>query len=178
MATKAISSYEKKEDTASGRILEWKEGVPQLGRASVDLGPNQIKGINDALAKVHAEYVALEAKHTERKWDDLGHLVVSIQPFPKELNRLEDQFWTQVDSVVTDNNQRGRLREELPLRGEVFALGDAQRSIRIWKVGEWFNWRWDFGESSRGPNLPDNMQHLWQEEVNEIGAEKKETSKE
>jgi hypothetical protein len=145
--------------------VDWDSGEPQLGAKVQEvsgLGLGQIQQINVALAKVHKSYFEIEQEHTERKENAEGHQVVTVKPFSKELTRLEDEFWTEVDAAVTDNYVRGMLRERLPVRGEIFPFGAFQQSVEFWKVGAWYHYKYENSSPQRGPELPRNLKHLWQ----------------
>jgi hypothetical protein len=148
--------------------IEWADYGPRLGSKVtrvMHMGPTQEAQINEALLKAHQAYVEVEARHIERKENAQGHQVVRIKTFSKDINRLENDFWTTVDAVVTDNFQQGMLREHLRLQNELFPFGTHEQSIEIWQVGAWYYYRWEnsTGQPSKGPELPDRLKHLWKE---------------
>jgi tRNA A-37 threonylcarbamoyl transferase component Bud32 len=148
--------------------IEWAEYGPHLGsrvNEVMRLAPGQEGAINEALLKARQAYLEVESKHIEKVENELGHKVFKIKPFPKDLNRLENDFWTTVDSAVTENLARGMLREHLNVRGELFPFGSHEQSVEIWQVGAWYHHQWanSSGPSSKGPELPQSLKHLWKE---------------
>lgn len=146
--------------------IEWADYGPRLGSKVsrvMHFGAGQEGQINEALLKAHKAYLELESQHIEKKENAQGHQVVKIKTFSKDLNRLENDFWTTVDSVVTDNFQQGMLREHLKLQGDIFPFGTYEQSIEIWQVGAWYYYQWEnsTGQPSKGPELPDRLKHLW-----------------
>src|SRR5205085_8348706 len=112
---------------ADFQAIEWLDGQPYLSRsipqfAGVALDEDQIAAVNKALVEAHTDYLKIEREHTRRTTNDLGHQVVTVSPFPKELTRLEDSFWTKVDDAVPDDSARGTLRQALSL-GKLFPFG-------------------------------------------------------
>lgn len=162
---------------AAPEAIEWIDGQPRLSRsipqfAGFPLDEGQVAAINKALVEAHTDYLKIEKDHTRRTINDLGHQIVTVTPFPKELTRLEDSFWTKVDEVVTDDSSRGALRQQLTL-GTLFPFGQTDYSIEIWKVGTWYSFSYpQFGsgqQPSKVPELPANIKRFWHppEEKNE-----------
>jgi hypothetical protein len=148
--------------------ITWQDDKPQIHHDQarwLRLTPEQEAAVNEALAEVARDYQKAEQEHVTRKTNDLGHEVIVVDAFPKELTRLENAFWTKVDQAVTDDTIRGQLREQLPLRRDLFPFGEFQQTVEIWKVGAWYHYQ--FGNAagpSRGPELPRTFRHLWQDE--------------
>jgi tRNA A-37 threonylcarbamoyl transferase component Bud32 len=146
--------------------IQWVNGAPRIHPAApiaARLDAAQIASLEESLQVVYDEYSKAEQAHIKRTTNQLGHQVVTIAPFPKELSDLEDLFWTRVDAQVTDDSMRGTLRGELKLREELFRFGETQQSLEIWKAGTWYYYRWANmgGNPSSGPELPQGIKQLW-----------------
>jgi serine/threonine protein kinase len=148
--------------------IQWTEEGPRLGvwlASSLHLSQGQTDQINEALRKVRHEYLAIEKKHTEYKENELGHLVVTVKPFSRELTELEDKFWTEVDAAVPEEHRQWTLRSQISLRGEIMPHGSGEKSLEIWRIGTWFHFRRTgvglVGLSQDAARLPRDMEHLW-----------------
>lgn len=152
--------------------IKWVDDRPRLDHAAwvvARLGANQAAMIDEVLAKNYDAFLLVEKEHIQRKTNDEGQQVVTIEPFPKELARLENDFWTEVDKIVHDDRIRGELREQLP-RSALFPHGQGKLEVAIWKVGAWYYYKNPRNhEPSHGPELPPSLKRLWQPPENVVG---------
>ena len=153
----------------------WGAAGPKMGPRIRYLGVReaQIAQLDLALADIYKEYEAVEQKHVSRKWNELGHTVITIAPFPKELSELEDRFWTVADGIVTDKDAQGLLRNALTFPGNIFRYGQAQNTVELWKSGSWYYHQVGGSRYSLGPELPHQYRGLWQPEPEETKTDSK-----
>ena len=78
------------------------------------LQPLQTDRVSATLQTIHKEYLALEAKNTDRDKDDAGHVVVKIKPFPGAIAKLENRLWSELDAIL-DTHQQSLARWNLKL---------------------------------------------------------------
>lgn len=173
-----VAEHKLEPDPARAPSSGWTLGKngPELtdsfARLSLKLQPAQIDSVNKILQASHREYPAIEAAHTEQHTDDAGHLVIRIKPHAGPIAKLEDRLWSQLDAILTPEQQaiaRRNLKldppEERPpiyvselVRPGFFGWGKNGADIEIWRVGTWFHWKVrtrGFEDSSRGPELPE-----------------------
>jgi hypothetical protein len=151
------------------------------GIAWLRLPPEKVEKVNQILKASYQDFLTLEAKHTERRTDESGHLLIVVKPFPAEVAKLEDQLWLKLDGVFdTEQQSVARLNLKLDpaevlqpgmtLRDAVapgfFGWGKGGGRLELWKVGTWFHWK----VSARGnedvgsaPQLPEDYRRYWQE---------------
>lgn len=70
--------------------------------------------LEKVLTEIHQRYLALEAAHTQRRRSKVDEQVVVIQSFERELEALENDLWTVIDSRFPVGLQK-LLRQRLPL---------------------------------------------------------------
>ncbi len=167
----------------------WRDGPTALSPDLVQqLGLNQAQAqdVLKALQLAYQEYLRLEAQHSKRFLDDVGHLHVQVSEFAKEKAALEDGTWSQLDKVLTPE-QRGQARNRLihclnPLLGlstDPQMVGEllpasAAWDVEIWRVGTWYYWRVQRpatgntdlnldNASGSGPELPLRWQRFWRD---------------
>jgi serine/threonine protein kinase len=136
------------------------------------------------LASADREYLELEQRHTSRMVSrDAGsedHLLVTISAFPQEAIRLENRVWAKLtkllravfDDCLDEDTKRKieEAKEQLPPRGALFAFGQEEARIEIWREGVWYYWkvsRTAAGkeepiEQGNGTELPRRYQRFWQ----------------
>jgi hypothetical protein len=155
--------------------IRWGVGGPRLGPRIRYLGLTeaQIAELDRALSDTYKQYEAEEQKHIARKQNELGHSVITIAPFPKELGELEDRFWTAADRIVTDNDKQGMLRSTLVFPGNIFRYGQSQTTLEMWKSGSWFYLHDGYNQSRWGSELPRQYQGLWQQPTDETKTDSK-----
>lgn len=78
------------------------EGVG-MGRRMVmelHLDQEQVLNVNRILRHSQREFMALERRNTERSTNAAGHDIVTIKPFPKEMENLTNRMWTGLGTVL------------------------------------------------------------------------------
>ncbi|MGI8978501.1 MAG: hypothetical protein ACR2FY_04695 [Pirellulaceae bacterium] len=150
------------------------------GAGWLALKPTQFESVNRILQASYQEYLALEAQNTERQPDAAGHTVITIKPFPKEIAKLEDGLWSQLDKILNVQQQsvaRLNLKLDAPelqpgmsvsdlVRPGFFGYGKDGARIELWRVGAWSHWKVKSrgNESSgRAPELPEEYRRFWKE---------------
>jgi hypothetical protein len=79
------------------------EGVG-IGRRIVTelkLSQEQVQNVNRILRRDERDFRDLELRHTERSKNAAGHVVVTIKPFPKEMDALMSRMWTELAAVLS-----------------------------------------------------------------------------
>ena len=145
--------------------VTWGATGPQLGpllSLHGGFSKEQLEKLDKALATTYQEYLAAERDHTTRKTNELGHSVITITGFPKEMGEIENRFWTEADAIVTDNSHRGTLRYSLKFPGDIFRYGQSGTTIEMWRSGTWYHVKSGFGSDYSWPELPRIYQGLWQ----------------
>lgn len=172
----------------------WKFGpegpniTDEFARLKLNLQSNQISAVNSALREAYREFLMLESQNLEQTTDDAGHLVTTIKPFANPLAKVEDRLWTQIDAVLSTEQQSiARLNMPLhpkPIQAPIavseivapgfFGWGKDGARVEVWKVGSWFHWRIDtrgyVDSAQNAEGLPPQLQRFWKEP-----AEKPET---
>ncbi len=155
--------------------------TPDFARLVLRLKPGQIEQANKILRKFYVEALALEALHMKQQHDDLGHLVVTIEPYPGPIAMLEDRLWSQLDQLL-DRQQQSTARLNLELgpperrdgiRGAgarepgFFGWGKEGAHLELWRVGTWYHWkvqtRGEQADSHSDPQLPLAYRRFWKE---------------
>jgi hypothetical protein len=134
----------------------------------LNLEPQEATLVNSILQAAHKRYQELEARYTEQLRSG-NSLKVTISPFREEAKSFLQQFWTDLDSVL-DEEQRGLARRHLPL-GYLFGknqFGQARVIFMITKENGTFSHTTTVerpGRSSvgsgKGETLPANLQRFW-----------------
>jgi len=145
--------------------LSWDANGPKLGpllRLNGMFSQQQLEKLDASLSKAYREYLEVERIHTTRKTNELGHSVVTITTFPKELGEIENRFWTEADAIVTDNSGRGTLRYSLKFPGNIFRYGHFGTTIEMWRKGTGYYVKSGNDSDYSWPELPRTYQGLWQ----------------
>lgn len=77
-----------------------------LARDTLRLEGKKTEEANHVLQAAYREYCALEARHTKQYEKEDGHWVTSIEPFPKEMAKIEDRLWSGLDAMFTVEQQK------------------------------------------------------------------------
>ena len=156
-----------------------------FARSVLNLQPPQIERVNKILQTIYAEFLAHEARNTERHTDGARHVVVTIKPFPGQITTLEDQLWSELDAIFDAEQQRlARLNLELDppafskMRARTavalselvgpgfFGWGKDGARIELWRVGSWYHWKVKARgceHSESAPQLPAEYRRFWNE---------------
>jgi len=79
------------------------EGVG-IGRRIVtdlNLSQVQVQNVNRILRRDERDFRDLEIHHTARSKNAAGHVVVTIKPFPQEMDALTNRMWTELAAVLS-----------------------------------------------------------------------------
>lgn len=151
-----------------------------FARVVLELQTDQIQQVNGILKATYAEYLTVEAHHTERTVDKSGHSVIKIAPFPEKIAGLENRLWTQLDAIL-DVKQQSTARLNLKLdppevrppialselvRPGFFGWGKYGANLELWQVGTWHHWKVQtrgYDDSSRAPQLPEDYRRFWKD---------------
>ena len=154
-----------------------------FARSVLNLQPPQIERINKILQTIYAEFLALEARNTERRTDSAGHVVVTIKPLTGPIATFEDRLWSELDAIFDVQQQRvARLNLELDppaldkMRAHAtialselvgpgfFGWGKDGARIELWRVGSWYHWKVKARgceHSESAPQLPAEYRRFW-----------------
>jgi predicted Ser/Thr protein kinase len=144
-----LSSHTWWEMTEAGPVL-----VPEAILA-MKLTERQVEQVNAAMRDAFNAYLPLEQQHSQQEVLENGRCATTIEAFPAEAARLEDEFWSRLDAVL-DVEQQSIARANLRVRPVEFRqgtylshvvapglLGYAHHGARIetWRVGSWHHWK-------------------------------------
>ncbi len=98
----------------AGPIIQWTADGPRLNPRFASLTPTEITQVEGVLKSIHQRYLAEEERHSVRSIGEKGEQITDIKGFHKEVAALEHDLWTQLDDLVSVEQQK-QLREFLPL---------------------------------------------------------------
>ena len=109
------------------------EGVG-IGRRIVTelkLSKDQVQSVNRILRRDERDFRELELRHTERSQNAAGHVVVTIEPFPLEMDELMKRMWTELSAVLS----AGQLATAKTMHFEKFYphTGKKPVVVEIWQ---------------------------------------------
>jgi hypothetical protein len=140
----------------------WSDFSP--GRQFTDSQKAEVDGV---LREVYVEYERLLDAHTKVRLEGNG-VRFDVTPFPAELDRLENLFWSGVDPAL-NRGQQEMMRSNFPLRrpawtspadadefyGAVFLpVGDESFHLTIERSGLWYRYAVEFASISWSRNAP------------------------
>ncbi len=151
-----------------------------FARISLELQPSQVQKFNEILQATYKEYQVLLEQHTQQDTDEDGHLITTITPFPKDITKLDERMWSELDPILNEK-QQGLARLNLPLHPKravgtrslhdrgIFGWGDHNFRIEIWRVGQWYHWIVRDESISPSPfpeqrqsELPEEFRRFWE----------------
>ena len=147
---------------------------------------NERNVLEAALRAAWAEYRVALRSHLRRTTNDLGRVLIEVQPMARELDAITDRFWTQVDGVLPlpgQTTMRTRFGPQLRPRwmyrpqgkvyessGTLLRYGEMGFWFEFWREGSWYRHRGMEGEGSvtllegqfvnRSPELPEDCRLL------------------
>jgi predicted Ser/Thr protein kinase len=152
------------EDPRSLPAIQWFEGIPSIGpriKQSMTLSAEESREINEALQDARSEYQAELRRNLETSKNGLEHTLIRVKPFPREIDKLENRFWTRVDKTIGDDQRRAVLRDAIHVQQEIFPFGLAPYELEVWKVGAWHHYRmFPSGAEGQGPQLREMLRTL------------------
>ena len=78
-------------------------GVSRRVAAELSLSKEQVINVNRILRRYQRDFAALERRHTQHSTNAAGHNLVTIQPFPLEMDGLMNRMWADFGSVLSTN---------------------------------------------------------------------------
>ena len=137
--------------------------------------------IGDILRYADREYLKIELRHTKQTGDANAQgpvsVIATVMPFTKELEKLQERVWDQLETIVPGAAQRNKMRKLLPIRGGLFPFGTEEVVIEIGREERVIDalqlkagiFRWRFtkpgdpgtGRWFEGPKLPPEFARFW-----------------
>jgi hypothetical protein len=109
------------------------EGVG-IGRRMVSelhLNQEQVLNVNRVLRRYQREFMVLERRFTERSTNPAGHVVVTVKPFPQEMDDLMNRMWTSLGIVL--NADQFATAKSLDFAKFFPSAGRKQMTVEIWQ---------------------------------------------
>jgi tRNA A-37 threonylcarbamoyl transferase component Bud32 len=145
----------------------------------------ELNQINDILRAADQDYLKIEHRYTKRVATNTVHadpvtrinyakaVKVTVMPFVKELNELENRVWKQIETTLGEGNFRtDKARQLLAIRGSLFPFGTEEVTVELeemWpQTTRGYRWRLtkpgDPGEGQwfTGPQLPAEYARFWE----------------
>lgn len=127
--------------------------------------------------------MALEESHISQARNEEGHFITRINEF--SITQLEDRLWSELDQILTTEEQQRLARFNLHLHPPyqarirpqnltgtglepgLFGWSGNPVRIEIWRVGTWFHWIVKVGNNSlpeqQAQQLPPTWRRFWRE---------------
>jgi hypothetical protein len=167
-------------------VMFWGTDSPTVSdRLANHLGldPSQRKAMNQAFQTYFHEFRTLEDQNTQHETDANGHQITTIAALRQQLPKLEERFWSELDSAL-DGRQLTLGRKVVWLRAGMFEASDYNYRVEIWRVGQihpWYHWRESYPgranvtpsseiDPSSGPELPETLRRFWREPTADEGT--------
>jgi serine/threonine protein kinase len=127
------------------------------------LKDDQVQNVNRILRRYEREFTTLERRHTDRSKNAANHTIVSIKPFPDEMDKMMDRMWTDLASVLSAS----QLAAAKTMHFERFFphTGKKPVSVEIWQEdnGEFHYVELEEPEHKNGPTgqpIPSRLRNL------------------
>lgn len=95
-------------------VIEFHENEVTLNLQAVTLNADQTAKINEILKSAHERYLKEEALHSTITVDSANSQTTHVSRFPEQLSIIENDLWTQIDDIVSVEQQK-ELRDKLQL---------------------------------------------------------------
>jgi serine/threonine protein kinase len=105
-------------------------GLDQRIITALHLDEENVQGVNRILRRYEREYAGIERRHTESFKDAAGHVHVTIQPFPQEMDSLMSRMFLDLADVL--NGRQLDAARAWNLEGLFPHSGRAPVSVEIW----------------------------------------------
>jgi hypothetical protein len=134
----------------------------------LQLDGDQPKSLTEILRQADQEYLRVEKRHLSRSLEK-GHAIVTINPFPDDLRRLENRVRAKLDKILTNPNQKEEAEKLLPQGDRLFAFGREQVCIDSWVQDGWYRWKITRPREGRqaeliseggGPDMPPELKRF------------------
>jgi serine/threonine protein kinase len=140
------------------------EGIT-VGRRMVkelNLSPEQTQNVNKVLRRYQREFTTLERRHTERSKNAANHTVVNIKPFPEEMDKMMDQMWADLSSVLSAK----QITDAKTLHFERFFPHSGKKPVNV-EIWQEDNGEYHYVEQEparknglTGEPIPERLRHL------------------
>jgi tRNA A-37 threonylcarbamoyl transferase component Bud32 len=106
-------------------------GINRRTVAQLSLTKEQAQNVNKILRRYQRDFTILERRHTERSKNAAGHMLMTIPPFPQEMDELMAKMWTDLANVLS----AGQLALAKTLHFEKFFphTGKKTVTVEIWQ---------------------------------------------
>ncbi len=158
--------------------------ISPVWASGVGLNAEQRTQIDGVLQSTYADYQRLIEAHTSAERKGAG-VSFTIAAFPDDFESLADRFWTEVDPMLT-RDQQAMMRYNFPLRFDprrsgyptndnvtekIMLFGAERSTVSIERTGLWFRWSISgpIGWSSTTPELPLAL-HGWEQRFDRVIA--------
>jgi hypothetical protein len=105
-----------------------------IGRRMVKelrLDQEQVVNVNRIVRRSQREFTALERRYTERSTNAAGHLVVTIKPFPQDMDALTNRMWASLATVLNAGQLATAKNQEF---GKFFPhAGQGRMTVEMWQ---------------------------------------------
>ena len=91
-------------------------GIGRRMVAELKLSKEQVQTVNKIVRLYQREFTALERRHTAHSKNAAGHMIMTIPPFPQEMDELMGRMWTDLGPVLSP----GQLAQAKTMRFERF----------------------------------------------------------
>ena len=108
--------------------------IPLVGRrflVPLHLTRDQAADVTRIVRRYQREFVVLEHRHTEHTRDDAGHVHITIQPFPDDMQRLMTRMKKELDGVLTA--EQAAIAQTLDLEKLLPNTGRNLVHVEIWR---------------------------------------------
>jgi tRNA A-37 threonylcarbamoyl transferase component Bud32 len=106
-------------------------GIGRRMATDLHLDQEQVISVNRVLRRNQREFMVLERRNTERSTNAAGHVIVTIMPFPQEMDALTNRMWTNLSAVL--NAAQLTTAKTLDF-GKFFPhAGQKQMNVEIWQ---------------------------------------------
>ncbi len=106
-------------------------GINRRTAVQLSLTKEQAQNVNKILRRYQRDFTALERRHTERSKNAAGHMVMTITPFPQEMDELMAKMWTDLANVLSA--QQVALAKTLHFEKFFPHTGKKAVTVEIWQ---------------------------------------------
>jgi tRNA A-37 threonylcarbamoyl transferase component Bud32 len=142
--------------------------VPDRAAELLGLHPEQQRVVNHVLQDMVAEYRRLEESYTRDRYRDpeTGHLHVTIDPFPNQLDAIRERAWADLALVMEERQLKLAQERLLPIGELLNWSGRARMDIDIWRDHGHFGYTIRGGHQTGAPmpmrRLPEELRRHWE----------------
>ena len=104
-------------------------GIGRQMATDLHLSQDQVANANRILRRYQREFTVMERRHTDQTNNAAGHFVVTIQPFPQEMDDLTNRMWSNLQTVLTPDQLASAKAEHF----EKFFPHMGREQMTIWQ---------------------------------------------